>query len=111
MITVAQKNNVDVVSFDGINKLNVLVAQQAKDDVLKVVNKPGAKIALNLEAINYIDSTGFGVLLSVLRTVKNQKGVFKICNVSTEVMELVKLLQLQNVFEIYDSIDACVASF
>ncbi len=54
---------------------------------------------------------GFGVFLSALKAASNNYGQFKICNVSPEVMELFKLLQLHHVFEIYDELDACLESF
>lgn len=111
MVKVESKNDIDIVSFEEINKLNVLVAQQVKDAILKVTEKDNPKVLLDLAAIGYIDSTGFGVLLSVLRACKNNKGVFKICNISDDVMELVKLLQLQNVFQIYNSVEAGLEKF
>jgi len=111
MIKVQKSNDVEILSFDGINKLNVLVAQQAKEEILKIANKEGAKLILDLKEIHYIDSTGFGVLLSLLRTTKNNHGKLRLTGVSPEVMELVKLLQLQNVFEIHSDPDSALKSF
>ena len=47
----------------------------------------------------------------VLKTANNNKGQFKIANISDDVMELFKLLQLHNVFEIYNTVDDAVKSF
>ncbi|MFC2098789.1 hypothetical protein ACFLSP_03480, partial [Bacteroidota bacterium] len=35
-----------------------------------------------------VDSTGFGVFLSIMKTANNNYGFFKICNINAEVMEL-----------------------
>lgn len=105
------KNGVEVLSFDNVSKLNILVAQSLKEEITQYLNKEGKNIVLNLDGIEYVDSSGFGALLSILRNAKNNNSNFKICNVSQDVMELVKLLQLHNVFEIHDSVEECVASF
>jgi len=105
------KNGVEVLSFDNVSKLNILVAQSLKEEISQYLNKEGKNIVLNLDGIEYVDSSGFGALLSILRNAKNNNSNFKICNVSQDVMELVKLLQLHNVFEIHDNVEHCVASF
>jgi len=105
------KNGVEVLSFDNVSKLNILVAQSLKEEISQYLNKEGKNIVLNLDGIEYVDSSGFGALLSILRNAKNNNSNFKICNVSQDVMELVKLLQLHNVFEIHDNVEQCVASF
>ncbi len=110
MIDVEKINDVMVISFSNDSKLNVTVTQKIKTEIIKVIS-PNSKIALNLSGISYIDSTGFGMLLSILRHCKNSNASLKLCNISPEVMELIKLLQLQTVFDIRDSVDDCVKSF
>ncbi|MCK4465961.1 MAG: STAS domain-containing protein, partial [Bacteroidales bacterium] len=73
--------------------------------------KPNTKLILNLKGINYVDSSGFGVFLSIMKTANNNYGYFKLCNIASEVMELFKLLQLHNIFEIYEDLNDCVKSF
>jgi anti-sigma B factor antagonist len=110
MLKVDNIGNVLVVKFDLENKLNVTVSQKIKIEVTKLVT-PHSKMVINLEGINYIDSTGFGMMLSILRTCKNNHGELKLCNIAPEVMELIKLLQLQTVFDIKGSVDEAVESF
>jgi anti-sigma B factor antagonist len=105
------KNGVEILSFDNINKLNILIAQTLKEEVAQYLTKANTKLILNFEGIEYVDSSGFGALLSILRNAKNNDSQFKICNVSSDVMELIKLLQLHNVFDICDNIDECLNSF
>jgi anti-sigma B factor antagonist len=111
MLKSETRNGIEILSFENVSKLNILVAQSLKEEIAQYLNKPGKKIILNLEGIEYIDSSGFGALLSILRNAKNNESTFKICNISPDVMELVKLLQLHNVFEIHDDVDECVTSF
>lgn len=111
MLKHESKNGVEVLKFDNVSKLNILIAQSLKEDVAQYLTKANTKLILDLEGIEYVDSSGFGALLSILRNAKNNDSQFKICNISPEVMELVKLLQLHNVFDICDDIDKCLKSF
>jgi len=100
-----------VVRFDNVNRFNALIAEPVKEQLKEYFNKPKTKLILNLENIDFVDSTGFGVFLSIMKTANNNYGFFKICNINAEVMELFKLLQLHNVFEIYSSLEDCIESF
>ena len=100
-----------VVRFDNVNRFNALISEPVKEQLKDYFNKPKTKLILNLENIDFVDSTGFGVFLSIMKTANNNYGFFKICNINPEVMELFKLLQLHNVFEIYSSLEDCVESF
>lgn len=111
MIKTTNIEDVQVISFEGTDKLNVVVNQEVKLALAKLNFETNAKYLLDLASINYIDSTGFGVLLSILRTCKNNMSSFKLCNANSKVMDLIKLLQLQNVFEIYDSKQEALDSY
>jgi anti-sigma B factor antagonist len=100
-----------VATFDNVNRFNALIADPVKEQLKSHFARPNTKLILNLEGIEFVDSTGFGVFLSIMKTANNNYGYFKICNISTEVMELFKLLQLHNVFEIYNTLEDCVKSF
>jgi anti-sigma B factor antagonist len=104
-------NDVVVVRFDNINRFNALIAEPVKEQLKGYFNKANTKLILNLEGINFVDSTGFGVFLSIMKTANNNYGYFKICNIAPEVMELFKLLQLHNVFEIYSTLEDCIKSY
>jgi anti-sigma B factor antagonist len=104
-------NNINVVSFNNVSRFNALITESVKSELNSFYNKPGVKLILDLEGINFIDSSGFGVFLSVMKTANNNHGQFKICSIAPEVMELFKLLQLHNVFEIYSNRDDCLKSF
>ncbi|MDD4385097.1 MAG: STAS domain-containing protein [Bacteroidales bacterium] len=111
MINIEKINDVLIVSMETENKLNVALAQKFKVEVAKIIDQPEMKIVINLGGVVYIDSTGFGALLSILRVAKSNNAKLKLCNISPEVMELVKLLQLQTVFDIRNSVDDCLKSF
>jgi anti-sigma B factor antagonist len=100
-----------VVKLSETDRFNALIAEEVKTHLAECFSKPNVNLVFDLEGISFIDSSGFGVFLSALKAASNNYGQFKICNASQEVTELFKLLQLHHVFEIYDELEACLASF
>lgn len=111
MLETKKNNDVLVVRLKNSNRLNAMITEPVKEQLLEYFNKPNTKLVFDLQGISFIDSSGFGVFLSALKAANNNYGQFKICNVTSDVMELFKLLQLHHVFEIYDELDACLQSF
>jgi len=100
-----------VVRFENLNRFNALVSDPVKEELKRFYEQPNTKLILDLQDIDFIDSTGFGVFLSIMKTANNNYGYFRICNIHQDVMELFKLLKLHNVFEIYNTLDDCLSSF
>ncbi len=111
MINIEKINDVLIVSLQNSSKLNSAIAQSFKLEVSKIIDQPRLKVVISLGGIEYVDSSGFGALLSVLRVCKSNDAQLKLCNISADVMELVKLLQLHSVFDIRESVDDCMETF
>ncbi len=111
MLKHESNKGIEILSFDNVNKLNILIAQSLKEEVAQFLTKPNTKLILDMDGIEYVDSSGFGALLSILRNAKNNDSQFKLCNISDDVMELIRLLQLHNVFDICNSLDEGIKDF
>ena len=104
-------NGLIVYEFDQRNKLNAVISEDLKKEVVRHFEKPDTRLILDLGNIAFIDSSGFGALLSIMKKARSNSGVFSICNIVPDVMSLFKLLQLHNVFDMYESREECLRSF
>lgn len=111
MIKVEDKDGILVASFSDEDRFNALITEPVKEKLLPYYSKPNTRLIINLGGIKFIDSSGFGVFLSLMKAANNNYGQLKICNLHPEVKELFKVLQLHNVFELYDSLEDCIESF
>ncbi len=111
MLKTEKINDVIVVKFNEADRFNALIVEPVKEQLKSFFNNPNAKLVLDLEGIKFIDSSGFGVFLSIMKTANSNHGQFKICNIKKEVYDLFKLLQLHNVFDIYETQSECLKSF
>ena len=63
------------------------------------------RLAVNLSAVRYIDSSGIASLLEVLKEARNNKKWFVLFGLTAGVREVLQLTRLTGVFEIYESED------
>jgi anti-sigma B factor antagonist len=74
-----------------------------RDQIQKLLNAGDRKFLLNLEDVNYIDSSGLGELVTSFTTVRNQGGLLKLLNLTRRVQDLLQITKLLTVFETFNS--------
>lgn len=58
-------------------------------------------IVLNLTQVDHLDSSGLSVLITLLKHQSQRNGKLTLCNVSSRVQSLLKLVRMAQVFAIY----------
>jgi anti-anti-sigma factor len=110
MINIEKKDKIDIISFS-VNKINALIVDEIREVILKVLDNSNSKVIIDLKGVDYVDSSGFGCFLSVMKAARNNYGVLKFANPEPRVNELFETLHLQTVFQIYSDIETCIRSF
>ncbi len=59
-------------------------------------------VLLDLEGLEFLDSSGLGVILSVLRKVNAKGGWFGLCGAGPAVLSLLELVQMHRIVGIYN---------
>jgi anti-sigma B factor antagonist len=101
MLKVGVQKNRYWISIIKTTRINSLVAEGMKDQLLELVSQKKKEVILSLRGIKFIDNTGFETILSVVKTAREHHCSFRICDVSQEVYELFRLMKLNVVFEIH----------
>jgi anti-sigma B factor antagonist len=71
---------------------------------LKTLISGGAlKIFIDLKNLAYIDSSGIGVLINAAKLVRKDKGDIILANVSGEIKNIFKVINLENFIKVYNS--------
>jgi anti-sigma B factor antagonist len=110
MINIEKRDKIDIISFS-VNKINALMIDDLRDGILKVFDNSNSRVVIDLSGVEYVDSSGFGCFLSAMKAARNNYSVLKFANPEPKVMELLELLHLHTVFQIYQDMDSCLKSF
>ena len=110
MINLEKKDKIDIISFTA-NKIDALNIDKIRESILKVLDNSNSKVIIDLKGVEYVDSSGFGCFLSVMKASRSNYGVLKFANPEPKVTELFEMLHLQTVFQIYSDLETCIRSF
>ena len=82
-----------------------------RDLIRQNLAKGRRKVVLNLAAIDYIDSSGLGELVSGYRLMKSEGGEVKLLNLNEKVTDLLQITRLYTVFDTHTQEAQAIASF
>ena len=69
------------------------------------------KVVIDLSKVEWMNSTGLGILISGLTTLRNNGGELKLAGITEKIESLLTITKLITVFENYDSVEDAVKSF
>ena len=67
-------------------------------------------LILELDAVTYIDSSGIATMVEGLQLANQSDTRFKVTGLSPRVLEVFELVKLEQVFDIYDSVEEALRS-
>lgn len=104
-----QGENITIITLEG--PLVVPESEEFKAFVMKRIDGDFIEILIDLSSVNYVDSSGFSVLLTLLQVARQRGGDVRIANVSQGVKETIRHIGLHHVFQQFDTLEEGVQSF
>jgi anti-sigma B factor antagonist len=95
-------------------KGNVMGGDDTKEfnEVLhKLIDGGKTRVVLDLGGVKFMNSSGLGMLIGGLTTMKKAEGHLKLANVTEKIESLLIITKLIKIFESFDSVDEAVKSF
>ena len=78
-------------------------AWQLKPRLLEHMGQFGPELKLDLGQVNFIDSTGLGMLVSVLKEAREKEGHVSLINPNRGIQRLLQITGLERVFRVQHS--------
>jgi anti-sigma B factor antagonist len=110
MINIERRDRIDIVTFS-VTKINALVTDELREEISRLFDSSNSKVIIDLKGVEYIDSSGFGCFLSVLKRARGNYGALKFVNPEPGISKLFNALYLHTVFQIYNDIETGIRSF
>ena len=81
-------------------------------DTLHDLKEQGKKnVVVDLSKTKFMNSSGLGMLISGMTTMRNAGGDLRLANVADRIQSLLVITKLITVFKHYDSVDDAVNSY
>lgn len=94
------ENDVCVISIEGNIALDGV--NEAKAFLKPHIENPEVKgIVINFEKVNFIDSSGIGLIVSIFKTMQEKNGRFAITNLSQKNEEIFSITRLNKILDIF----------
>jgi anti-sigma B factor antagonist len=107
-IDVRTVNSHAVVDVKG--EIDVYTAPKLREKLIELVSEGTYDVVVNLEGVDFLDSTGLGVLVGALKRVKAHDGSLALVCTQDKILKIFKITGLTKVFPIHDSIDQATLS-
>lgn len=94
--------NICVVSIEGNIALDGV--NEAKDYLRPLLENPEIKgLLINFGQVNFIDSSGIGLIVSLFKTLQQKEAKFGLTNLSKKNEEIFTITRLNKILDIYPS--------
>ncbi len=99
-----------IISFDSAAGLNDFRNNSLRDSLYDLVqSRQEPRVALDLRNIDYLSSSGIGILIGLKRRAETQQGKIVLFHVDPIVCDLLKIMKLDRYFPFADDEHAALA--
>ena len=108
-IQLREQEHVAVLSLSG--RLDLASGATLKEHLKRLTGKSIVQVHLNLAEVEFINSSGLGALVSIMKEVRLQKGRLTLSNLASYVQEIFEITQLSHIFEIFSTEEEALATY
>lgn len=109
-ITKEMDEHVIVINIDG-NILSGVDANLIHEMIHEELEQNHGNFVLDLSDVSLINSSGVGILIGALTAARNQSGDIRLAAISKKVTDVLRMMKLDQVFQIYETIEGAKQSY
>jgi anti-sigma B factor antagonist len=110
-LDIAESVREDVVILTLKGRLTLGESNLVREKIAALSAAGKHNVVVDLGGVDYIDSTGLGILVICFTSLKKQGGALKLVNPNKRNVELLLLTKLHTVFEVFNEDQDAVNSF
>ena len=86
-------------------------ASLLNDKLHELIEVGKTKVVVDLGSVDWMNSSGLGILIGGLTTMRNSGGDLKLANITDRIQSLLMITKLLTVFETFETIEEAAGSF
>lgn len=108
-LNIEDKGKAKVVKLEGKLDVNLSVSIESELDAL--IDSGSNNLILEISKVEYLSSSGIRVFINMMRKIKDKNGRLVLASVPDVIKKILKTVDLEDLFEVFDSVDDALASF
>ena len=103
------ENDMVVISING--QLDSFASRDLKAELQELIDARNYRLLLDLENVNYVDSSGIGAVVAAAQQVRKRKGDVKLFGMAADIRKIFELVGASKVLEIFETEQEAMNSF
>ena len=102
------KDGIEVADVGG--EIDIYTAPRLRELLIDLVSKNNYQLVVNMDKVEFVDSTGLGVLVGGLKRVRTHDGSLDLVCTRGRILKIFRITGLTKVFGIYQTVDQAIAA-
>ncbi len=107
-IDVERRDDTAIIRLRG--SANMDVAGDLRERLIELVDTPMDQLILDLSELQFVSSVGLGAIIAAHLRCRHHNCVVKLVAPPAEILELLEVTKLTNLFTIYGSVESALAA-
>ena len=108
-LNIEDKGKAKIVMLEGKLDVNLSVSLESELDAL--IDSGSNNLILEISKVEYLSSSGIRVFINMMRKIKDKNGRLVLASVPDVIKKILKTVDLEDLFEVFDSVDDALATF
>ncbi|GGJ95771.1 anti-sigma-B factor antagonist [Pilimelia anulata] len=91
-------------------EVDVYTAPRLREELVRLIDSGTRRIVVDLGRVDFLDSTGLGVLVGAMKKLRAADGTFGLVCAKEPLLKIFRITALDQVFPLYDSVDAATSA-
>lgn len=100
----------DMPVLDVVGEIDIYTTPQFKEAVSAAIDEGKPGIVINMSQVTYMDSSGFGTLLSATKRLRPINGALYLSGCNDAINRMLQITRLNTIFGIYATEDEALAA-
>lgn len=107
-LTTRTEGDFDVIDVAG--EIDVYTAPRLREAIIEIINQGRTHLIVDVEHVDFLDSTGLGVLVGALKRVRSAGGSLDIVCTHERIIKIFEITGLDKVFGLYGSVSEAISA-
>jgi anti-sigma B factor antagonist len=109
-LSLATKDVGDRTILEVGGEIDVYTAPKLREQLIELVSNGRYQLVVDMESVEFLDSTGLGVLVGGLKRVRAHDGSLRLVCTQERILKIFRITGLTKVFPIHASVDEALGA-